>query len=448
MFETRPATAHTTGGTFAALLLRHRRAAGLTQEALAAASGVSARAVSDLERGRARGPQDRTVGALADALGLPVDQRGGLLLAARAGRARRAGEAVARDPEADRFAGLGWCELPAEVADLTGRDTEAEAVRELVDRHARTGRRAAAVLAVSGTPGVGKTAFAVHLGHRFGARYPDGRFFLDLRGMEPAGRRGAAEALGALLLALGVARARIPASTESRAGMYRSVLRHRRLLLILDNAADEAQVRPLLPSSPSCLVVVTSRRILTGLDAVHRMLLGVLRPPDAVSLLASIAGASRVAAEPAGARRVAELCGHLPLALRLAGNRLASRPHWDIANLVYQLSDRRHRLSALSAGDRQVRTAFEVSYRQCRAETQRVFRRLCLAAGPEVTVATVALVAQVDLVAAERSLEELVDASLLDARAARGRYALHDLLRLFATERLAEEEPRTGRLIS
>jgi hypothetical protein len=296
------------------------------------------------------------------------------------------------------------------------------------------------VITLFGLPGVGKTTFAVHIGHRLVNRYPDGCFFLDLHGMD-AGRLTPEQALGHLLLALGVAERRIPRGAEERAGLYRSLLRDRKILLVLDNVADETQIRPLLPGSPHCLVLLTSRRALSGLESVHRVLLDVLSPTASGDLLGAIIDPARAAAEPEAAARVAELCGHLPLALRIAGNRLASRPRWRISTLVRQLDDHQRTLTALTAGDLEIRSAFEVSYRSCEEFTRALFRRLALATGPEITVEEAAQLVAVDPEIAEGALEALVDASLLDTSVVEGRYVLHDLLRLFARERLVAEEP-------
>jgi transcriptional regulator with XRE-family HTH domain/tetratricopeptide (TPR) repeat protein len=455
-----PDPARLPGAALADLLSRHRRAAGLTQEELAAASGISARAISDMERGRVRGPQHRTVQALADALGLAEPARWEFFRAAKGGRARTepAGApprstdtdpALGTPPPADPAAPLPgqpgvatimprrW-ELPPEVADLTGRDAEVAQAREVVAGRPGGGPGAAAVITVFGPPGVGKTALAVHLGHRLAERYPDGGYFLDLRGTEP-NPLTPAEALDRMLGSLGTAE--IPTGTDERAALYRSLLRDRRVLIVLDNAANEEQVRPLLPSGPGSLVLVTSQRVLAGLESVHRLPLGVLRPADSRRLLASIVGERRVAAEATATAAVANLCGHLPLALRIAGNRLASRPKWMVESLVQQLADGQTRLSALTAGDLQVRTVFDVSYRQCRPPTRAVFRRLALLAGPGVSADLAAAAAGLDHRSVRRCLEELVDASLLDADAVEDRYVLHDLLRLFAVDRLTEEEP-------
>lgn len=350
--------------------------------------------------------------------------------------------AVGQEAEVPRQANLSWCQLPPEVADFTGREREVRRTFRLVDAHMHANLRAAPVVALFGAPGVGKTAFAIHVGHRLCGRYPDGRLFLDLHGLDP-GRLSAHQALGHLLAALGVASAQLPASVDERSALYRSLTADHRVLTILDNVADDAQVRPLLPSSSRSLVLLTSRRVLSGLEAVGRLQLNVLAAADSVRLLESIVGPDRAAREPAAVRRVAELCGNLPLALRIAGNRLASRPRWQIANLVHQLSDQQHRLSALTAGDLRVRAAFEVSYRQCDPVSSRVFRQLSLVPGPDVTVAQTAILAELDEHTAEHHLEELVDASLLDTGAQAGRYVLHDLLRLFAGERLASEDTAT-----
>ncbi|RKT56637.1 ATP-binding protein [Saccharothrix australiensis] len=409
------------GTTFGDLLRGHRRRARLTQEELADGSGVSVRAISDMERGRAKGPQRRTVEALAGVLALGPDELSALVAAAKEGRARRPPVVV----EA--------CALPPDVADLTGREGELRALAEVADAGAAT-----SVVVVHGPPGAGKTSLAVRAGYRFGSRFADGCFFFNLRGMD-ARPVHPTEVVHRMLLALGVERP--PASEAERSDLYRELLRGRSTLLVLDNAADEAQVRPLLATGRGSLVLVTSRQVLGGLEAVTRLGLDVLGPAESVDLLAAIAGRSRVAAEQAAAARVAKLCGHLPLALRIAGNRLAARPKWTVAHLAGQLADERRRLSALTAGDLQVRAAFEISYRQLDAKAALLFRRLSLAPGASCTPDLAAVAAGVDRFAAEDGLEELVDMSLLDTAETPGRYVFHDLVRVFAHERLVDEEP-------
>lgn len=423
---------------FARLLARHRRATGLTQEELAEKSGISARAISDMERGKVRRPQHRTLQALATALAVGEPELAQFLGTAGY-RQTPALPRAAEPPAVDR----PLHELPPEVADLAGREHEALRLLDMVDAAEPDAHRTATVISLYGAPGVGKTTFAVHVGHRLVERYPDGCLFVNLRGMDPD-RLTAEQALRRMLIALGVPEARLPAGLDECSGLYRSLLRDRRMLLLLDNAADEAQVRPLLPSSPGSLVLITSRRVLSGLESVARIPLEVLRPEMSARLLASIIGPQRVAAEPEAAARVAELCGHLPLALRIAGNRLATRPRWRIENLVRQLGDQQRRLTVLTAGDLQVRSAFEVSYRQCGEQARAVFRRLALITGPDVTVDLAAVLSESDRDAAECALEELVDASLLDSTTAPGRCVLHDLMRSFAWERLMVEEAPAG----
>ncbi|WP_020673179.1 ATP-binding protein [Amycolatopsis nigrescens] len=420
---------------FAYLLARHRRAAGLTQEELAEKSGISTRSISDMERGRVRRPQHRTLRALTTALALDEPDLADFL---RTG-SERAGPVEEPAVEVEPPAGdRPLRELPPAVTDLTGRERELDVVTGLVDA-GRQDTGAATVISLYGPPGVGKTTFAVHAGHRLAERYPDGCLFVNLRGMDHD-RLTAEQALSRLLIALGVSETQLPSGIEQRSGLYRSLLQDRKMLLLLDNVADEAQVRPLLPSSPGCLVLVTSRRVLSGLESVARVPLEVLHPAESVRLLASIIGQNRVIGEPDAAERVTELCGHLPLALRIAGNRLATRPRWRIAHLVAQLDDQQRRLTALTAGDLQVRAAFEVSYRQFDEWTRAVFRRLSLIAGPDVTAELAAVLVEAGVERTETAMEELVDASLLDATMDDGSYVLHDLLKLFASERLAVEE--------
>ncbi|MBB5956028.1 transcriptional regulator with XRE-family HTH domain/tetratricopeptide (TPR) repeat protein [Saccharothrix tamanrassetensis] len=406
------------GTRFGDLLRGHRRRAKLTQEELAAGSGVSIRAISDMERGRARGPQRRTVEALAGVLALTPEELHALASAAKEGRARR--QPVVGTP----------CALPPDVTDLTGREP---ALRALAEAAGTT-----PVIVVHGPPGAGKTSLAVRAGYRFAERFPDGRFFFDLRGMDSRPVHPV-EVVHRVLSALGVEDP--PAGEAERSDLYRELLRERSTLIVLDNAADEAQVRPLLATGKGSLVLITSRQVLGGLAAVARLGLDVLGPAESVELLGVIAGPDRVAAEREAARQVAALCGHLPLALRIAGNRLAGRPKWTVRYLADKLADERRRLSALTAGDLQVRTAFEMSYRQLGAKAALLFRRLSLVPGASWTPELAAVAADVDRFTAEDTLEELVDMSLLDSAETPGRYAFHDLLRVFAGERLVDEEP-------
>ncbi|MEU6131058.1 helix-turn-helix domain-containing protein [Saccharopolyspora sp. NPDC047091] len=410
---------------FGTVLRRRRARAGLTQEELARRTGISARAIGDMERGRVARPQARTLRSLAAALATDEAELRNLL-------PRPEAAPPAADPD---WGGL-LCAPPPEIADLTGRERATDELRSALAASRRP--RSAPAVAVTGAPGVGKSTFLVHTAHRLAERYPDGCFFLP---MHRNGRVPPADALGVVLRALGVAEHRLPAGTDARSSLYRSLLRNRAVLLVLDDVTDEAQVRPLLPSNPDCLLLIAGRGGLAGLESVTRIPLDVLAPADAVRLLGGIAGAERVRREPSASLALAEVCGYLPLALRIAGNRLAGRPTWRVSDLLRLLGDRRRRLDALTAGDLGVRPSFEAAHRRCGQPAKVVFRRLALGADAEITVRRAALLAELDVDSAERALEELVDLGLLDCAAGGGRYALAELPRLFAEERFRAEEP-------
>jgi NB-ARC domain len=248
------------------------------------------------------------------------------------------------------------------------------------------------------------------------------------------------EVLVRFLRALGVGPGAIPGDLDEAAGLFRSVAAGRRLLVVLDDAADAAQVRPLPPAAAGCGVVVTSRRVLASLEAAHHLQLDVLAPAEAVALLGRLAGKGRVAAQPEAAAEVARLCGHLPLALRIAGARLAARPAWPVAAMAQRLADAQHRLDELELAEVGVRASFQLSYEQLRTggdPTDRAaadaFGLLGALDGPELGVAVVARLLDVADATAETALERLVDAQLLESPSPR-RYRLHDLLRLYARE--------------
>ncbi|GAA4038555.1 XRE family transcriptional regulator [Nonomuraea soli] len=402
---------------------RVRQDAKLTLEELSVASGVSARAISDMERGHSRGPQRRTVEALADALKLDTGQRAALTAAARAGRPRPAGPAP------------GSCELPRGVGDFTGRAAELLQLRRLAEQ---AGSPAASVATVSGTGGIGKTALAVHAAGQLAALFPDGGYYLDLRGMD-ATPLPPAVALARLLKALGVPESGIPGEEEERAGHYRALLRERRCLIVLDNVAHESQVRPLLPPDGATMAIVTSRRTLAGLEGVRQVPLAPLSGEEAAGLLRTIVGEERSSSDAAGLTRLAELSGHLPLAVRIVGNRLQSRPGWTPSQLAGRLDDEERRLEALAAGDLAVAAAFSFSYEQLSGTARLVFRRLALAAAPDFGVPLTAILSEMEPEEAEDALEELVELGLLQSPYL-ARYRFHDLVRLYARARLAKED--------
>ncbi|MFJ7066056.1 helix-turn-helix domain-containing protein [Streptomyces sp. NPDC101115] len=417
MFEERP---------FGALLRGLRQQGRLTMEELAEASGVSVRAIGDMERGRSRVPQRRTVVALAEGLGLADAEREELLAAARTARPTRA------------VAAAGTVVPPRSVGDFTGREAELSLLREAAER-ARAGGEVS-VWVVSGPPGCGKTTLALKAAADLAGEFPDGCFVVDLHGVE--GPVDTGEALLKLLKALGVSDRRLAKEEpQGHAGLLRALLRERRCLVVLDNARDEGQVRPLLPAGGRSLVLVTSRRPLTGLEDVDRLALSEMARADAVALLRRILGPERADAEAEAVAQVAELCGHLPLALRVAGNWLTIRSGWSVAHLVRRLADEERRLGALAAGDVKVEAAFELSYRQLTGQAARLLRLLSLVPGPTMTAAYGAALTATGVFDAEDVMEELVEAGLLQTTFT-GRYQLHDLLRLFARARLSvEEEP-------
>ena len=408
---------------FGPLLRAYRRGAGLTLEELAEASGLSVRGISDMERGRTLGPQRLSVVALAGALRLPAAEQATLLAAAKAGRLRAAGA----------WSSASQCELPRSVADFTGRDAELERISALLGSPAGAG--AATVVLVSGPAGLGKTALAVHAAHVLGRRFPDGAFFVDLRGMDPE-PLPSTTALSWLARALGTPEAAVPPDPRDRAGHYRALLESREALIVLDNAADEAQVRPLLPAGGGSVTLVTSRRLLAGLEGVRRLHLDSLSPAEAVDLLRTILGA---ASPDAAVEEVARLCGHLPLALRIAGNRLLSRPEWTVRDLADRLRHEDRRLDQLVAGDLRVAAAFGLSYGQLSGPARLVFRRLALVPGADFAAPLGAVLAGTDAVDAEDALDELVELGLLET-APGGRYRFNDLVHLFARDRLAAED--------
>jgi DNA-binding SARP family transcriptional activator len=335
----------------------------------------------------------------------------------------------------------GPCQLPPDIDDFTGREVALAQVQELLEGEQAT---AIVISAIAGKAGVGKTALAVRVAHRLRPRFADGQLYVNLRGAEDQAL-DPADVLAGFLRALGVEGAVIPEELEERVRLYRSRLADRRVLVVLDNAASEAQVRPLLPGSRGCAVLVTSRARLGGLEAAHSLTLDVLDPEQAVVLLARLAGPERVATEPEAARQIVRLCGWLPLAVRIAGARVAGRSHWRLALLVERLADEHRRLDELVIGDLEVRASVALSYRGRGEQERRLFRLLGLLVAPHFPAWVAATLLDIGLAEAEELLERLVDAQLVEVagqdQAGQLRYRLHDLLRVYASERLRLEEP-------
>jgi DNA-binding SARP family transcriptional activator/tetratricopeptide (TPR) repeat protein len=301
------------------------------------------------------------------------------------------------------------------------------------------------ITAIGGMAGVGKTALALRAAHDLADRYPDGQLFLDLHGhtrgvapMDPA------DALDRLLRDLGVSAEAVPGAVAERAALYRSRLAGRRVLVLLDNAADEAQVEPLMPGTAGCQVLITSRRRLAGLDRTHVVSLDTLPLADGVTVFGLGAGERRLpAADVHTVAEIVRLCGGLPLAIRIASARLRAHPHWSMMDLLERLRDR-HRLAELEAGHRSVTAALELSYRQLPPDQRRAYRLLGVHPGADVDAYALAALADTTPVRSRRLLERLLEAYLVEERAA-GRYAFHDLVRAHAAVTADQDEPEPQR---
>ncbi|GIM91891.1 AfsR/SARP family transcriptional regulator [Paractinoplanes toevensis] len=338
-------------------------------------------------------------------------------------------------------------QLPADVRAFTGRDRELDALdRSLAppdgDEPPLT------VVLLSGTAGVGKSALAVRWAHRVREAFPDGQLYVNLRGYDTEQPVAVGDALAGFLTALGVGGPEIPPGVEERAGRYRSELTGRRMLVLLDNASSVEQVRPLLPGTGSCLVLITSRDSLPGMVAIHgaeRINLDLLPLADAVVLLRRLIG-GRVDRETSVAEDLAAACARLPLALRIAAELAAARTDVSLAELVDELGDHRMRLDLLDAGDprAEVRAVFSWSYQNLPADAARMFRLLGLHPGDSVHVEAVAALTGTDVGEARRLLAVLVRASLVHAGRG-GRYGMHDLLRAYAAELAAAQDPAPER---
>jgi DNA-binding SARP family transcriptional activator/tetratricopeptide (TPR) repeat protein len=339
-------------------------------------------------------------------------------------------------------------QLPSAVPVFAGRGVELASLDALLPAPAEAGpeRPAAVVIsALLGTAGVGKTTLAVHWAHRVSARFPDGQLYVNLRGFDPGGAAlEASEALRGFLEAFGIPAARIPADLPGRAGLYRSLLAGQRVLVVLDNARDVEQVRPLIPGSPGCLAIVTSRNHLTSLvaaEGAYPVVLDLLSAADARDLLTRRLGSARVASEPAAVDDIIDGCARLPLALTIAAARAARYPGFPLAAFATELRQATRTLDPFQAGDlaTDVRAVFSWSYRALGPDAARMLRLLGLHPGPEFAVAAAASLAAISPGAAREQLAELTRAHLLTEHLP-GRYAFHELLRAYATEQAHSQE--------
>ena len=332
-------------------------------------------------------------------------------------------------------------QLPVDARLFTGRVAELEELVGLAREAADASDAGMVVIsAANGMGGIGKTALAVRAGHRVGERFPDGRLFIDLRGYDARlAPLPPEDALDYLLRSLGVPSHAIPADPDERAALYRSRLAGSRTLIVLDNAASTAQVQPLLPGAPGCLVLITSRNRMMGLDDAHFFALDTLTPREAITLLAKVAGTARVAEDDPRVRELVELCGLVPLAVRIVAARLRHQPGTTVAGLVGELREESGRMGGPHDEERDLTTVFESSYRSLPAAEARLFRLLGLLPGPDFDAYAAANLTGGGLAPTERRLESLLDRNLL-VRQTPGRYQLHDLLRSFARSLGAERD--------
>ncbi len=440
-----------TGLRFGGLLRQLRDEAGLTQDELADAAGVSQRAISDLERGINATARKDTAVLLAGALGLDGPGRE-LFVAAARGRAS-AGEVLAAAVGAAGAGGSAVASrtLPRDVAAFTGRQAE---LGQLIARWTEPAvvGGVVSVHAIGGMAGIGKTTLAVHAAHQLAESFPDGQFFLPLHAHTPGQRPVApADALASLLLAAGVPAAQIPPGSDARAARWRDHAAGKKILLVLDDAVGHQQVRLLLPGAAGSLVLITSRRRLAALEDADVISLDTLTPDEGCGMLARLAGRDDVTAGDAALGQIAALCGDLPLAIGMMGRQLAHHPAWTPAGLAADLAAARNRLELMAAENLSVAAAFHLSYQDLDDGQQRLFRRLGLHPGLDTDAYAAAAIDDTSLAAARRRLEALYDQHLI-TEPARGRYRFHDLIRehaqtLAATDDAAARAAAATRLL-
>jgi transcriptional regulator with XRE-family HTH domain len=407
------------------LLRSHRQSAGLTLEALSEVSKISARTISDIERGVSISPQGRTVEALAAALGLKPAQHDEFLLAARS-RGRSRGRALR--------ASAG---TPHRILDFAGRGAEIAEVTAYLEVAADRPEWTAVLL--TGAPGIGKSASAMEALDR-PHKGPAEIVFVDLDGFS-AGPLTPLQVLQAVLRQMPGIGDKAPADLDEAGRLWRAASAENPRSVVLDNAAVEQQVRPVMAADPRSKVIITSRRSLAGLEGVKRVTLGPLSEQDSMHLLERLI--------PEGQRRsgdlveLARLCDCIPLALRIVGNRIASRPAWQAAEFAERMRSTENRLRLLVAGDLAVEAAFALSYKALDPSTAQLFRSISVIDGATFDARIAAATAGIDVVDADELLEELTDLGLVEARGG-SRYRVHDLVRLYAAARLEAEDPGPG----
>ncbi len=416
---------------FGELLRSRRTQARLTQEELAGAAGLSARSISDLERGVNLTARKETARLLADALELTGADRIEFELAAR-------GDLIADTPTG----------LPQDLRHFSGRESDLAKLMDAV----RANGRVVGIYAIDGMAGVGKSAFAVHAAHVLAPQFPDGQIFLSLRA-HAAGQRPVdpADALASLLLDIGISAQHIPPGMTERSTLWRQELSGRKILLLLDDAAGHEQVRSLLPGGSKSLVLITSRRHLNALDDVPSICLSTFLPADAVAMLIRVADRPDLDIDDPAAAEIARLCGYLPLAIGMMARQLHHHPSWTLAFLADDLAATCERLELMHAENLSVAAAFDLSYQDLTSRQQRMFRRLGLNPGTDIAANAAAALDDTSPAAARRTLDDLFDQHLV-IEPASGRYRMHDLIRERAGVLASADDPRdrelaTGRLL-
>jgi transcriptional regulator with XRE-family HTH domain len=429
------------GAGFGNRLRARRRSSALSQQELAERSGLSIRAISNLESGRTRWPYPNSVGRLADALTLRDNERAEFTAAAQ----RR----LAYEPDPARLReGHGYIPrlLPAPVSAFTGRATELKTLSHMLSDPDGT----PLVTTVTGTAGVGKTALAVHWAHQAAGEFPDGQLSINLRGTGPSALPlTSLDAVRLLLGVQGIPARQLPDPAEAQLGLYHSMLAGKRMLIILDNARDAAQIRPLLPGSPTCRVIVTSRNQLPGLTAIEAarpLTVPTLTDAEARQLLASRLGPAAIAAHPAAVAQLIGSCAGLPLALCIVAARAELRPDLSLAILAADLAKQPvlDTFTGMADPATDIRASFSWSYQQLDDLAARTFRLAGLHPGASIEPAAIAALARVTPALARRALETLARASLLQTRG-HELYSMNTLLRAYALEQAIRHQEQANR---
>lgn len=424
--------------TLSELLRTFRTRAGLTQAALAERAGLSEQAISVLERGTRSRPRMDTVRGLSKALDLTPAEADQFLAVARSKGGGPRPPAAAADAAAE-IVPTPW-QLPPAAPDFTGRAAQIDAILSVLRSPDGAGGPAVGIVTVTGMGGIGKTTLAVQAAHKLADSYPDGNLYLNLRGYGPGASMTTADAQRQLLRSVGLAIDSVPEDVDEAAALLRSQLAGRRVLLLLDNAADDAQILPLLPGSAGAAAIITSRGSLVNLPGARQIRLDALSESEAVELISGVIGEDRVAAEPDATETLAKYSGRLPLAIRLIGGRLATRPTWPIRHFVDLLEDEERRLDSLGSDESGVRASIassvhflETSDRDLDREAAQALPLLSIPDGADLLTAVAARLLDLPERRTGTILERLVDLSLLESVAPE-RYRFHDLIRAYARE--------------